>query len=466
MSDLFILISFAVAIGVLVLLIARFKVHPVFVLFAVVAALGLLFQQGGSGTPELISEGFGNTMASVGLLVVFGCVLGRALELSGAALRITEAAESLLGTGKKMPWGIALASCVIGVPLIADTVVIMLIPIVSAMAMRTGQSMMKLGPILYLGAYVMTSLVVPGPGPLAAAGALDVNLGETILFGGLVGLFGVSVGTFYLTRITTHVAPKPEFVESLAAASGAQDSGAPGAAVASGNGRAVGAFTGKPLNLAACLVPVFLPITLIMVDSVLGPLLSEGTMLAEFIGFVGSPVIALALGLISTLPLFGREWATKRVLNDMFEEGLRTAALPVILTGTGGALALLIRNTEVAERIAAGIEASGIPPLIVPFLVAAAINTITGSNILGMLTSAAIMAPLVDTLGVSALAVYLACGTGAQIFKHANSSGFWVTTSLSNLTVGQGIRSIGVATSLSGISGFLLVLALYYLGLI
>ncbi|GAB3055155.1 GntP family permease [Sediminivirga luteola] len=461
MSDLFILISFAVAIGVLVLLIARFKVHPVFVLFAVVAALGLLFRQGGSGTPEMITEGFGNTMASVGLLIVFGCVLGRALELSGAALRISEAAERSLGTGKKIPWGIALASCVIGVPVIADTVVIMLIPIVSAMAMRTRESMMKLGPILYLGAYVMTSLVLPGPGPLAAAGALEVNLGQAILFGGLVGLFGVAVGTFYLTRITTYVAPKPEFVESIAATA---EGG--GTATAGQGDRAVGAFTGRPLNLGACLLPVFLPITLIMIDSVLGPLLAEGTMLAEFIGFVGSPVVALALGLISTLPLFGREWATKRVLNDMFEEGLRTAALPVILTGTGGALALLIRNTEVAERIAAGIEASGIPPLIVPFLVAAAINTITGSNILGMLTSAAIMAPLVDTLGVSALAVYLACGTGAQIFKHANSSGFWVTTTLSNMTVGQGIRSIGVATSLSGISGFLMVLALYYLGLI
>ncbi len=97
---------------------------------------------------------------------------------------------------------------------------------------------------------------------------------------------------------------------------------------------------------------------------------------------------------------------------------------------------------------------------------AAAICTITGSNILGVMTAAAIMEPLAEGLGISALAIYLACGTGAQIMKHANSSGFWVTTTLSNMTVGQGIRSIGVASALSGVTGFAIVYALYGFGVI
>ncbi len=487
MSDLFILGAFLAAIILLVVMIAKFKVHPVFTLFLVVAVLALLFGTGGSGTPDLINEGFGNTMASVGLLVVFGCVLGKLLETSGAALRITKATEKLLGTRRGMPWGIALASTVIGIPLIADTVVVMLIPVVSAMAARSKESMMKFGPILYIGAYVTTSLIIPGPGPLAAAGVLQVDFGQTILWGFVVALPAIAAATFYLTRIKTYVAPKEEFVASVLAS----ESGA--AATAPGTGRtgrrAAGAgaahdpgdatvataerddvvrsaYTGKPVSLGLSLLPIWLPIVLIMIDSVVGPQLAEGSLPAEVIGFVGAPIVALAIGLVVGMPLFGSAWKEKRVLNDMFDEGLRTAAMPIALTGVGGALALLIRNTEVADRLAAGIESSGFPAIVVPFIIGALICTITGSNILGMLTSAAIMAPLVDVLGISALAVFLACGSGAQIMKHANSSGFWVTTTLSNLSVGQAIRSIGVASLISGVTSFAVTCALYYTGII
>lgn len=468
MSDWFILLTFLVAVIALVLMIARLKIHPVFTLFVVVSVMALVFGTGGEATAELINEGFGNTMASVGVLVIFGCVLGKMLEASGAALRITQAAERVLGTRKKLPWGIALASTVIGIPLIADTVVIMLIPIVSAMAVRSKETMMKLGPVLYIGAYVSTSLLVPGPGPLAAAGVLEVNIGETLLWGAVVTACGVSAATLYLTTIKTYVAPKHEFVASIVDAEESDGSTGGDAPETSGRGgeTVLSPYTGKPLSLALSLMPILLPIALIMLASLATPFLSEGGPVRETLGFLGAPTVALAIGLISGLPLFGSEWKTKEVVNDLFSEGLKTAALPLALTGVGGALALLVRNTEVAERLAQDIERAGFPALLIPFLVGAALNTITGSNILGMLTSAAIMAPLVDVLGVSALAVFLACGSGAQIMKHANSSGFWVTTTLSNLTVGQGIRSAGVATLVSGSTCFAVTCVLYYTGLI
>jgi gluconate:H+ symporter, GntP family len=105
-------------------------------------------------------------------------------------------------------------------------------------------------------------------------------------------------------------------------------------------------------------------------------------------------------------------------------------------------------------------------PVIIPFLIAAAVCTITGSNILGVMTSAAIMQPLLPALDLSPLVVYLACATGAQIMKHANSSGFWVTTTLSNMTVGQGIRSIGVASVISGVTGFAVLNIMIATGLV
>ncbi|MEE2043954.1 GntP family permease [Nocardiopsis tropica] len=448
MSDIYTLLAFLAAIVVLVLFIARFKVHPVATLFIVVVALGLVLGMGGPGTVELITTGFGNTLASVGLLILIGCVLGKMLELSGAALKITESALSLFSRNK-VPWAIALASTVLGIPLIADTAVVMLIPIVSALAYRTGISMMKLGPILYIGAYVMTSVVPPGPGPLASAALLDVGMGDAILYGLMVGVPGVVAATIYLSRTKTHVPPKPEFVEHLV--------GGPDAPASAGSGDADGAAeeaAPHTVGLFGSLVPILAPIVLIVFASLAGPALPEGAWFTDTVLFVGEPTVALFLACLLALPLFRGRWRDKSTLNDLFEAGLRIAAMPLALTGVGGALATIIRETGVAENIATSIESTGMSPVIIPFLIAAAVCTITGSNILGVMTSAAIMQPLLPALGLEPIVVYLACATGAQIMKHANSSGFWVTTTLSNMTVGQGIRSIGVASVISGLTGF------------
>ncbi len=211
---------------------------------------------------------------------------------------------------------------------------------------------------------------------------------------------------------------------------------------------------------------MFLPIVLIMCDSFVVDMVGAESGFGGVLAFLGEPVVALFLGCLAALPLFGRRWNSKETLNDLFEAGLRLAALPLALTGVGGALATIIRETEVADSVADIIQDWGLSPIIVPFLVAAAICTITGSNILGVMTAAAIMEPLAGSLDVSSLAIYLACGTGAQIMKHANSSGFWVTTTLSNLTVGQGIRSIGVASALSGVTGFAVLYVLHGFGLV
>lgn len=140
--------------------------------------------------------------------------------------------------------------------------------------------------------------------------------------------------------------------------------------------------------------------------------------------------------------------------------------MPIIVTGLGGSLALLIRDAQVAEQLAQMIGSSGIPPIFIPFIISALVNTITGSNTLGVMTGAAIMQPLLPNLDISALATFLACASGAQIFKHANSSGFWVTASLSNMSLAEGLRSIGGATAASGLASFITVFILQAVGMI
>lgn len=465
MSDVYILLMFFLAIVVLVTLIARFKIHPVPTLFIVVVALGLALGMG-TDTISLVQEGFGNTLTSVGLLVIWGCVLGKMLELSGAAMRITDSALKLFKE-RKIAWGIALASTIVGIPLIADTVVIMLIPIVSVIAARTGRSMMVLGPILYIGAYVMTSVIPPGPGPLASAALLGVDFGEAILYGLAVGIPGIIAAVLYLLTIRTKVAPLAEYVEHLDDAKGTgSDSSVSGGATKTKTQSDVEIQPTAKLGLLESLVPILAPIVLIMLSSFVAPLFGEESPVAAVLNFIGTPTVALFLACLMALPLFRGEWHNKKVVNGIVEQGLRMAAMFLALTGIGGSLALIIRETGVAENIAGAIEAANMPPIIIPFLVAAVVCTITGSNILGVMTAAAMMEPLLPTLGLEPLAVYLACATGAQIMKHPNSSGWWITTTMSNMTVGQGIRSTGIASVISGVTGFAVLCILMLTGVL
>ena len=205
-------------------------------------------------------------------------------------------------------------------------------------------------------------------------------------------------------------------------------------------------------SLTKSLLPIVFPLFLIFLNTGASVIVPE-TPIANFFAFIGSPLAALFTGCILSLLLTGKEWKTKKGLNDWVDEGITAAAMPIIVTGMGGALATFVKNAGVADKIAELVVASSFPPILIPIIMAAIIHVVTGSNSLGVMTSAALMQPMLETLGLSPVAAFLACGTGALMFKHANSSGFWVTVSMSNMDVNQGIRAVGGASTVAGFVG-------------
>lgn len=175
---------------------------------------------------------------------------------------------------------------------------------------------------------------------------------------------------------------------------------------------------------------------------------------------------ALLAGCLLSLILTGDKWHTKLVTNDWVDLGIKAAAMPIIVTGMGGALAVFIKNSGVAEQIAQLVISYHFPGILIPFIIAALIHVITGSNALGVMTAAALVQPLLDSIGVTPLAAFLACGTGALVFKHANSSGFWVTVTMSNMDVSQGIRAVGGGATVAGFTGGIVTCVLFYLGIV
>lgn len=437
-----IIVAFVLAIILMVVAISRFKVHPAMAILIIVLGLGVAIGLDPATVVKSVETGFGKTIGSIGIVILLGCMLGKVLEETGAAVKITNSVLAVFGR-KNAIWAIAVSSAILGIPVFADSVVIVLMPVVSTLALKIGASMAQYGTALYLGAYITHSLVPPTPGPLAGAALLGVDLGQAIFWGIIVSIPAVIATTLYIKTLKIQVSPKEEFTKTALKLTD------------------VSQLPGLFLSY----LPIILPILLIMISSMLNAI-DKKAPLAKLFSFVGAPTVALLIGVIVSLLLTGPAWKSKKVLNDWVDEGLKLSAMPIIVTGLGGALALLITDAKVAQQLAKAISSSGFPPLFIPFIISALVNSITGSNTLGVMTGAALTQPMLGGLGISPLAAFLSCASGAQIFKHSNSSGFWVTTSLSNMTLSEGLRSIGVATCVSGISSFVAVLLLHAANLI
>lgn len=416
MSSAYVLVAFAVCILLMILFISKWKIHPVTSILVATIILAISIGTPWDKIEGIINKGMADTLKSIAIVIVLGCILGKVLEETGAAVSITKATVKLFGE-KRVLWAILLASAILGIPIWADTVVILLIPIVSNLALQTNKSMMSYGTALYMGALVTASLVPPTPGPVAAAALLHLPLSDAIMWGVLISIPSVFAAGLYCLTLKEPVAPQDEYIKSAEASKD------------------------KPLP-------------------------SVGTSVAKVFKFVGSPLAALLAGCLFSLVLTGAEWRSKKVMNDWVESALRSSAMPIMVTAMGGALAAFIKNAGVANAVAETVVQFSIPGIIIPILIAALIHVITGSNALGVMTAAALVEPMLGALGISPLAAFLACGTGALMFKHANSSGFWVTVTMSNMDIRQGIRAVGGGSTVAGVTGAAITVILHFAGII
>lgn len=441
MSTSYVLIVFFAILILMVLAISKFKIHASMALLISGILLGILLQFPLGEIEGIINEGFAETLEGVGIVIFLGSVLGIVLERTGGAAKITNSAIKYFGD-KYIVWALVFSSALLGIPIWGDTVVILLIPIVSKIALDTGRSMSSLGTILYLGALVTASFVPPTPGPVAAASLLEVPLGEAIIWGIVVSIPSIIVATLYALTLKDHVEPLEEYVNEIKKANDE-----------------------KTPSLLGSLAPILLPLILIVGNTAISAIAPD-TYIAEVFSFIGSPMVALLSGCILSLSLTGNKWNSKEVLDGYVDKGIGAAAMPILVTGLGGVLAVFIERAGVAEVIAKSVVSLGIPSILIPIILGAILHIVTGSNALAVMTAAALVQPMLGTLGISPLAAFLASGTGSLMFKHANSSGFWVTVTMSNMSVNQGIKSVSVASTIAGGIGALITIVLHYTGTI
>src|SRR5437763_1166928 len=175
------------AVVALIVLIARFKLHPFVVLIAVSLGMGTAAGMPLGGVVRAFQDGVGGVLGFIAIVVALGTMLGKMMAESGGATRIATTLITLFGE-KRVHWAIMFVAFIVGIPVFFQVGFVLLIPLVFTIARRTGLSLIKIGIPLVAGLSVVHGMLPPHPAAMLAVTAYNANVGLTILYGLLVGI--------------------------------------------------------------------------------------------------------------------------------------------------------------------------------------------------------------------------------------------------------------------------------------
>jgi GntP family gluconate:H+ symporter len=438
------LLSLALAAVIaLILLIARFKLHPFIALVVVSLAMGLAARMSPLDAVKAFQDGVGNTLGFIAIVVALGTMLGKMMAESGAATRIATTLIAMFGE-QRVHWAIMVVAFIVGIPVFFQVGFVLLIPLVFTIARRTGMSLVKIGIPLVAGLSVVHGMLPPHPAAMLAVTAYNADVGLTILYGLIVG---VPTAALAGPIFATWIAPRIELPADNLLARQLE-------------GESVPDMPGFGISLFTVLVPVIL----MLLSSAADLVLATDSPARTFLHFVGNPIVALLLALLYSFWSLGRpRHFTREELMKFCNDCLGPTATILLVIGAGGGFNQVLIASGVGAAIAGVAIGSHASPLILAWIVAGLIRVATGSATVAMTTAAGIVAPIaVATPGTNAELLVLATGAGALILSHVNDAGFWLVKEFFGMTVPQTLKTWTVAETIIGVAGlvFTLLLAL------
>ena len=464
------LILLIVTIVLLMVLIMKVKLHPTFALFASALFMGLVlgrFEAEGFSFTEvlsLITSGFGGTLGSMGIPIMLGAILAMGVQDTGAAKAIANFFIKLF-RGKNLELAPALTAYIVSIPVFGDITTILTSNIANVLSKRKHISMGKMAAFTQTGLNLTHAMVPPTPGILAVSILLGADLGLVIGWGVVISLIAFLLTWLVLRKWTDKefVEPVPEVVAKIEETS-------------SNDVKDI-LITGDDIpGTFASFLTILIPVVLIAGSSFINMAVAEDAPIRTYTAIFGDKIVALGLGVIYTMLLAAFHKASVRrsnkdvtnkdpenfrevVLDSWIARGLEVALPALLITGMGGALATVIKAAPAINDLAGLIEQSGVPGLLIPFLIGAIMFTAVGSMTTGGMTAAGVVGPMMATLGLTPVATVLAIGAGTMIFNHVNNSGFWVISRFFNLDLKQGFKYITLPDAVAGVCCFVLICA-------
>ena len=455
MTGLPLIIVFIVAIVLMILLISKLKVHPflaimaVSLLLAIVAGIPLNDVKNADGVveklgiPNVIGEGFASTFKSIGIVIILGAFIGSVLEKTGAALKLADMVIKLVGE-KHPQLAIELMGWVVSIPVFCDSGFVILNPIRKALVKRTGVSSVAMTVCLSCGLYISHVFIPPTPGPIAAAQTLGV--GESLLLvigiGILCSICPLIAGYFYAKFIGKKIKSADETGDSSEVVKSYEE---------------LKAEFGKLPGGINALAPLLVPILLMALSSISSMAGWTGP-IAGLLTFLGTPVMALAVGTVLAVIQIFTAGKGKDFYN-ITNETLKTVGPILFVTAAGGVLGKVISSSDMVNFIKANATTFQTIGIFFPFLLSAILKSAQGSSTVAITTTAGIVAPLLPVLGfatpVEIALVVMAIGAGAMTVSHANDSYFWVVTNFGEMQPEEGYKTQTAMTLVIGIAAII-----------
>ncbi|MDO2936158.1 GntP family permease [Paeniglutamicibacter sulfureus] len=439
------LLSIAVgAILLLLLFIIKWRIHA-FVALVVISLLTAV----ATGIPvaaviPTLTGGFGGTLASVALLVGLGAMLGRMLETSGGAEVLTNALINKFGE-KRAPLALSIASLLFGFPIFFDAGLVVMLPIIFTVARRLGGSFLGYAFPAATAFSVMHIFVPPHPGPVAASGLLEANVGLVLLLGLVVALptwffaghlFGKYVGRKFNIAIPDILA---------------------------GTAQEQHDFASTP-KLGTVVTLLLLPLVLIFMNTGLNTLASaeivdSQAQWVQILRLVGETPVALLITVLLGMYLLGyKQNKDKTLIETVVDSALGPVCSIILITGAGGMFGAVLRASGIGDAVADSLDALGLPIIVAGFIIAAVVRVAQGSATVALTTAAAIVQPVVvgnaDLNQIEVVAIVLALAAGSVFAGHVNDSGFWLVSRFFGMDVKTTLKVWTVGQALVGVIGF------------
>lgn len=442
------IIVFIAAVILMIAAISKLKVHPFLSIMGVSLLLALVSDIPLTQIAEVIGDGFSATFSSIGIVIILGSFIGAVLEVTGAALKLADMVVRLVGK-KKPELAVELMGWVVSIPVFCDSGFVILDPIRRALVRRTGASSVAMTVAMSAGLYVSHVFVPPTPGPIAAANALGI--GEYLLLvmglGVLCSVFPLTAGLLYAKFIGKRVKSADETDGCVETVKTYEE---------------LVAEYGKLPSGWNALAPLLVPVLFMALSSVVTVIGLTGAA-AEWFTFLGTPIIALSVGAALAVVQLATVQKIDRFY-DLTNDTLKTVGPILFVTAAGGVLGKVISSTTMMTYITENAPALMNMGIFFPFLMAAVLKSAQGSSTVAITTTAGIVAPMLEQLGLStpvmAALTVMAIGAGAMTVCHANDSYFWVVTNFGKMTPQQGYKTQTMLTLVMGIVSIVGVFAL------
>ena len=463
MSGIALIIIFAAAIAIMVVAISKWHLHPFIAILLTALIFGIV-----SGIPlpqmtTLIGSGFSKIFAGIGLVIIFGTLMGTILEQSGAALKIADCIIKLLG--KRHPvLSMAIMGWVVSIPVFCDSGFVVLNPIREALVKKTQSSPVAMTVALSGGLYLSHVFIPPTPGPLAAAETLGLsgNLLLVMGMGLLCSIFPMFLLILFSNYIGRRISCSADASTNTASSSSTTSACTTNASTGTPSANSTDADriaakynsiiekSGKLPSAALSFAPIIVPIILMSLASILqGAEMQQ--QLKDVVLFLSNPTIALAIGLLFATFLLKRGSG----FEEMVENSLKRSGPILFITAAGSVLGNIVAGSPLVGFITDNAQVLNGLGLLFPFLVAAMLKSSMGSSSVAIITAAGIVAPFAEAMGLASpiglTLICMAVGAGSMTVSHSNDSYFWVVTKFGRMDIKSGYKTQTLATLILGL---------------